>query len=71
METLATNRLSWLTRLRVQLLRRSKLLRVERFKLAFDDGDFDGANHHRHALYFYCKRIERLTGEPETLMRNS
>jgi hypothetical protein len=60
---------AWWTAFRVRRLRRAKLLRIERFKLACDRGDMDLATRHRRRLWWYCQRIAALTGEPETLTR--
>ena len=57
----------WFTRMRVRALRKAKLIRVERFKLAFDSGDHKRANKHREALGWYLRRIAALTGEPENV----
>lgn len=55
----------WIIRWRVRQLRKAKLVRVERFKLAFDHGDHAMATKHRRMIDWYVRRIAELTGEPE------
>jgi hypothetical protein len=63
--------MAWLlegfVRMRVRQLRKAKLIRRERFVLAFDRGDMKAATKHRIKLGWYLRRIAALTGEPESV----